>query len=160
MEEGDPMIEPGTTYRYTFVAKPAGTRWYHAHAIAKTDFNRSLYTGQFGFFYIEPKNDPGRYDKEAFIALRQWERVGHPARPAARTAGRQRARSELHVGLVQRRALGFGDPIRVRQGQRVLFRLLNADATMDASIALPAHRFTVLALDGNPVPVPQTVDVL
>jgi FtsP/CotA-like multicopper oxidase with cupredoxin domain len=161
MEEGDSMIVPGANYRYTFVAKPPGTRWYHAHAVAKTDLNRSLYTGQFGFFYVEPKNDPGRFDQEAFIALRQWDpswvilqdlRRGPPAD------------NGLEVNYMSAsfngRALGFGDPIRVRQGQRVLFRLLNASATMDASVALPGHRFTVLALDGNPVPVPQTVDVL
>ena len=58
------------------------------------------------------------------------------------------------------RMLGHGEPIRVRQGERVLFRLLNASATMDVSLALPGHSFTVLALDGNPVPVPASVDVL
>jgi len=56
--------------------------------------------------------------------------------------------------------LGHGEPIRVRQGQRVLFRLLNASATDDVTVALPGHRFTVVALDGNPVPSPQAVDTL
>ena len=56
--------------------------------------------------------------------------------------------------------LGHDEPIRVRQGERVLFRLLNASATMDVSLALPGHRFTVIALDGNPVPTPATVDVV
>jgi FtsP/CotA-like multicopper oxidase with cupredoxin domain len=58
------------------------------------------------------------------------------------------------------RMLGHDEPIRVREGERVLFRLLNASATMDVSLALPGHRFTVLALDGNPVPTQATVDVL
>lgn len=31
---------------------------------------------------------------------------------------------------------------------------------MDVSLALPGHRFTVLALDGNPVPSPTMMDVL
>lgn len=31
---------------------------------------------------------------------------------------------------------------------------------MDVSLALPGHKFTVLALDGNPVPVQATVDTL
>jgi FtsP/CotA-like multicopper oxidase with cupredoxin domain len=57
-------------------------------------------------------------------------------------------------------ALGSGPPIAVRQGQRVLFRILNANATMETTLALPGHRFTVIALDGNPVPVQQTVDTL
>jgi FtsP/CotA-like multicopper oxidase with cupredoxin domain len=34
----------------------------------------------------------------------------------------------------------------------VLFRLLNVSATQNITLALPGHRFTVIALDGNPVP--------
>jgi FtsP/CotA-like multicopper oxidase with cupredoxin domain len=48
----------------------------------------------------------------------------------------------------------------VREGQRVLFRLLNASATDDMMLALPGHRFMVVALDGNPVPTPQAVETL
>ena len=62
MEEGAPMITPGATQRVSFVAKPAGTRWYHTHAIAKTDLTRSLYSGQYGFFYIEPARIPAPID--------------------------------------------------------------------------------------------------
>jgi FtsP/CotA-like multicopper oxidase with cupredoxin domain len=58
------------------------------------------------------------------------------------------------------RMLGHGEPIRVRQGERVLFRMLNASGNMGISLALSGHRFTVLALDGNPVLTPTTVDVL
>jgi FtsP/CotA-like multicopper oxidase with cupredoxin domain len=42
----------------------------------------------------------------------------------------------------------------------VLFRLLNASASMAVSLALPGHRFTVIALDGNPVPTPASVEIL
>ena len=65
-----------------------------------------------------------------------------------------------HAATLGERMLGHGEPIRVRQGQRVLFRILNANASMAISLALPGHRFTVLALDGNPVPVQASVDVL
>src|SRR5262249_58531906 len=58
------------------------------------------------------------------------------------------------------RALGHGEPVRVRQGQRVMFHVLNASATENIKLALPGHRFFVVALDGNPVPTPKTVDVL
>src|SRR6202171_3567027 len=36
--------------------------------------------------------------------------------------------------------------------------VLNASAIENRSIALPGHQFHVLALDGNPVPVPQPTD--
>jgi FtsP/CotA-like multicopper oxidase with cupredoxin domain len=56
--------------------------------------------------------------------------------------------------------LGAGEPIRVKQGQRVLFRLLNASATENTILALPGHSFSVIAMDGNPVPNPRTVETL
>ena len=53
-----------------------------------------------------------------------------------------------------------GEPIRVKQGERVLFHVLNASATEIRSLALPGHTFKVVALDGNPVPTPADVPVL
>jgi FtsP/CotA-like multicopper oxidase with cupredoxin domain len=73
MEEGTPMILPGQSASYTFIRRPAGTRWYHTHATAKDDLRLNLYGGQYGFLYVEPGHDPGRYDQEVFIAMHQWE---------------------------------------------------------------------------------------
>ena len=61
---------------------------------------------------------------------------------------------------VNEHALGQGEPIAVRPGQRVLLHVLNASATELRRMALPGHRFQVIGLDGNVVPTPQTVDVL
>jgi FtsP/CotA-like multicopper oxidase with cupredoxin domain len=58
------------------------------------------------------------------------------------------------------RMLGHGEPIRVKQGERVLFHVLNGSATEIRSLALPGHSFEVVALDGNPVPNPARVPVL
>jgi FtsP/CotA-like multicopper oxidase with cupredoxin domain len=56
--------------------------------------------------------------------------------------------------------LGNGEPVRVKQGERVLFHVLNASAGEIRSLALPGHLFKVVALDGNPVPTPSDVPVL
>ena len=53
--------------------------------------------------------------------------------------------------------LGAGEPIRVKQGERVLFHVLNGSATEIRSLALPGHAFTVVAMDGNAIPRPVTV---
>ena len=37
------------------------------------------------------------------------------------------------------KSLGAGEPIRVKQGERVLFHVLNASATEIRSLALPGH---------------------
>jgi hypothetical protein len=32
-----------------------------------------VFSGEFGFVLIEPRNDPGRYDREMLHALHEWE---------------------------------------------------------------------------------------
>lgn len=160
-EEGSPIIPAGQSLVYSFTPKPTGTRWYHSHAMAMTDLTRSTYSGEFGFLIVEPASNPGRYDREVLLAARRWEgewvsmqdiRKGPPPNNGLEVM--------YHSATLGQRMLGHDEPVRVRQGERVLFRLLNASASMDVSLALPGHRFTVLALDGNPVPKPTAVDVI
>ncbi len=61
---------------------------------------------------------------------------------------------------VNAKALGAGDPIRVKRGERVRFRLINASATLTHRVAFPGHRFDVTHLDGNPVPRSRTLDAV
>jgi FtsP/CotA-like multicopper oxidase with cupredoxin domain len=123
-EEGTPLVAPHSSARYTFAATPSGTRWYHTHVAAGRNLNRATYTGQFGFFYIEPRGEPGDYDAEFFLALKEWEpfwstQVGNGD---SLDVAYQRFSINGH-------SLGFGEPLRVKQGQRVLLRILNASAT-------------------------------
>jgi FtsP/CotA-like multicopper oxidase with cupredoxin domain len=70
-KKDSPMI--GSVQRYSFAAKPSGTRWYHSHKVAGTDLTRSIYAGMYGFFIIDPVNNPGRYDREVLLAAHHWE---------------------------------------------------------------------------------------
>jgi FtsP/CotA-like multicopper oxidase with cupredoxin domain len=72
-EEGTPPVPPHGRRRYQFVARPAGSRWYHSHTAAMMDLHRGSYTGQFGFLMIDSADDPGLYDQEVFLALREWQ---------------------------------------------------------------------------------------
>jgi len=154
MEEGTPMIPANSMRRYSFVARPAGMRWYHTHVSAGRNLNRSTFTGQFGMLYIEPKSEPGQYDAEHLLCLHGWK-------PYLTAMGGEGSLEAAYSDFsVNSHALGSGEPIRVREGQRVLFRILNASATMTHQIALAGHTFTVVSLDGNPVPTPRAVDTL
>jgi FtsP/CotA-like multicopper oxidase with cupredoxin domain len=154
-EEGSPALPPGARRRVTFTPKEAGTRWYHTHTMAMTDLTRGAYSGQYGFLYVEPKSDPGRYDLEVFLDGRHWEPTlthrGAPDNDWTVTYG---------SASLGGKSLGKGEPIRVKEGQRVLFHLLNASATRQVSLALPGHKFQILALDGHPVPSPQAVETV
>ena len=153
-EEGTPMVPPGGMQRYSFVPRPAGTRWYHSHIHAGRDMKKSTYTGQFGFLYIEPTEHRGQYDAEIFLALRGWD----PHLDSQGDEGNLEVTYSIYS--VNSHALGSGDPVRVKEGQKVLFHFLNASATDQHRIALPAHKFRIVALDGNAVPVPCEVDVI
>jgi FtsP/CotA-like multicopper oxidase with cupredoxin domain len=161
MEEGTPMVPPGASRQYSFVAQPSGSRWYHTHAFAGKDLRRSLYSGQFGFFYIEPKNDLGNYDQEVFIAARHWDPMFVSMQDLKKGPPPDNGFEVMyHAATFNDKALGHGEPIRVKTDERVLFHLLNASATDDVHLALPGHSFNIIALDGNPVPTPRAVPVL
>ena len=165
MEEGSPMIAPGATLRYRLTPRPAGTRWYHTHAAAGDDLARATYSGQFGFLLVEGREQPAAYDQEIHLAVHHWEPRFVPMVEAMRRESANAPQtSGSDVGYkyatINAHMLGAGEPLRVKQGQRVLLRLLNASATENVILALPGHRFQVLAMDGNPVPTPQTVEVL
>lgn len=181
-EEGTPFVPAHGTRQVAFVPKPSGFRFYHTHLIAGGDLNRGTYTGQAGPVYIDPKNNPGSYDREIFLVMKEFAPSfsrggdmamdmlsGDPVKSlqqmgkSADEAAQEKAKG-FEVGYdlfaMNGRMLGHGEPIRVKRGERVLFHVLNASATEIRSLALPGHVFRILALDGNPVPSQADVPVL
>jgi FtsP/CotA-like multicopper oxidase with cupredoxin domain len=175
-EENTPFVPPNGTRSYTFTPAPSGSRWYHSHAMSMADLHKGTYTGQFGFCYIEPANDPGGYDQELFLALRDWEpfftgqmvdmdsgedaNAPQPERPAVLNTAPNGLEVNSTTYSINDKALGAGEPIRVKQGQRVLFHFLNASAIENRRISFGGHKFQVIALDGNPVPNQALVETL
>ena len=172
-EENSIEVPAHGLVRYRLTPQPAGTRFVHTHNMSMSDLSRGTYTGQFGFVYVEPRSNPGRYDREVFLATHEWEpfftteemedaEVGAPQPPA--NFKKDDKPNGWEIGYqkftINGKCLGYGEPVRVKQGERVLFHLLNASATENIKLALPGHRFLVTALDGNPVPKPQLVEVI
>lgn len=170
-EEKSLAVAPHGHLRYRLTPQPAGARFVHTHVMSMSDLARGTYTGQFGFVFIEPRNNPGRYDQEIFLATHEWE----PFYTTMEEGEEEEEKSEpkpkkdekpngWEIGYqrftINGKCLGFGEPVRVSEGQRVLFHFLNASATENIKLALAGHRFQVVALDGNPVPHPQMADVL
>ena len=184
-EEGTPFVPAHGKRRISFVPRPSGYRFYHSHNRAGADLYAGQYGGQVGHVYIEPKREAGNYDREVFLVLKEFEpsfsrggdmpqdvlspatkvkelqERGEAAMKASLAEGMPHG-YEVGYGLftINGRMLGHGEPVRVRVGERVLFHVLNGSATEIRSLALPGHRFRVVALDGNPVPHPSTVPVL
>jgi FtsP/CotA-like multicopper oxidase with cupredoxin domain len=170
-EEQSPAVPAHGHLRYRLTPQPSGARFVHTHVMPMSDLSRGTYSGQFGFVYIEPKKDPGRYDQEIFLATHEWEpffttaEMEEPDEGAPAPAKKKDEKPNgWEIGYqrftINGKCLGYGEPVRVKAGQRVLFHFLNASATENIQLALPGHRFLVTALDGNPVPHPQLVEVL
>jgi len=184
-EEGTPFIPAHDMRRIAFTPGPAGLRFYHTHLTPGADLSSGQYGGQVGAVYIEPKHEPGRYDREVFLMLKEFQpafsRGGDMAMDFLAPATRVKALEEIgepatraslakatppgfEVGYslfsINGHMLGHGDPIRVNAGERVLFHIVNGSATEIRSLALPGHHFEVVALDGNPVPTPTQVSGL
>jgi len=183
-EEGTPYIPAHGKRRITFTPRPAGFRFYHTHNRAGANLAAGQYNGLVGPVFIEGKSDPGNYDREVFLVLKEFEPTfsrggdmpqnflppvtnkhlseqGESAMKASLTKGMPHG-YEVGYGsfTINGRMLGHAEPIRVKQGERILFHILNGSATEMRSLALPGHSFRVIALDGNPVPNPESAPVL
>lgn len=174
-EEEKSLAAPARGHlRYRLTPQPSGARFVHSHVMPMSDLSRGTYSGQFAFVYIEPKSNPGRYDQEVFLVTHEWEPYftteeeedEEDAAPGEKTTPPKKDETPngWEIGYqrftINGKCLGYGEPVRVKQGQRVLFHFLNASATENIKLALPGHRFEVTGLDGNAVPHPQLVDVL
>jgi FtsP/CotA-like multicopper oxidase with cupredoxin domain len=172
-EEGSLVVPARGHLRYRLTPIPSGCRYVHTHNMSMLDLNRGTFTGQFAFAHVAPKSDPGEYDQQIFLATHEWDpyltsmEEEEDSSQQLPMPGRRNKDTKPHGREVRYRyftingkCLGYGEPIRVKEGQRILFHFLNASATENVRFALPGHRFQVVALDGNPVPRPQPVDVL
>lgn len=167
-------IAPASAFAYEFVARPAGTYLYHSHAGYQLD------QGLHGALVIEPRQFTG-HDREFVLALEDWATFDGGG-PAAARAGR--VASSMMGGMMRGMMQGGGDddgnplrqprydvyaingqagsaapPLKVRQGDKVRLRLLNASSATVFLVRLAGHTLTVTHADGRPVK-PVIVDVL
>jgi FtsP/CotA-like multicopper oxidase with cupredoxin domain len=172
MEENSLAVPARSRIHYTLTPYQAGLRWIHSHAMSQGKLDRGVYSGQYGIVYVEPKSNPGAYDREFFLTAYEWgaemqwlqqseeesedeEDTGAIGLPASGSWEVQ-----YDIGSINGKALRAGEPLRVKEGERVLFHILNASATVTQSFALPGHRFEIATLDGNVVPHSREIGVL
>jgi len=146
------LVPPGATRRFEIAPEHAGLSFYHSDLTAAAHLDVGLYGGMAGPLFVASRDEPGRFDREAVLLLKEFEPY------LFRTA------RDCAVGYrlfsVNGRMLGHGDPIRVRAGEHVLLHVLNASATETRRVALAGHSMQVVALDGSPVPRRTTVTTL
>lgn len=155
-------IPPGGAFPYEFVAKPAGTRWYHAHVNEMVQQGGGLA----GPLIIEPRDTASDSQREYVVVAQQWRDPSEP-RPSddharmGMTSGNMGDDSSEHDHFsVNGKAYPNAAPLVVRQGERVRLRLINAGTTATQVFTLAGHQLFVTHTDGNPLHVPVPVDAV
>ncbi|MBI3029058.1 MAG: multicopper oxidase family protein [Candidatus Rokubacteria bacterium] len=177
-------VQPGETFVYEFDARPAGTRWYHTHF----QEHRQLDLGLYAPLIIEPSQpDPFPFGREHTLVLDDWATGTGPALPSTPegTAGGRGGMGGMMGGMMRggmgrmmEGMMGGGRtpaydvmtingkaypatvPLRVRPGERVRLRVINASADHTHAIRLAGHRLQVTHTDGNPLVHPVEVDAV
>ncbi len=147
-------VAPGDEFVYDFIATPAGSRWYHSHV----DPALQVPLGLYGSLVIEPQLPVASWNREYTLILGEWDLELTPAVASGaveRGPGDRLLRGgELGADLfvINGHLHGSVPPIRVAEGERILLRLIHAGA-IPHPFHIHGHSFTIVATDGNPVPV-------
>lgn len=144
-------VPPGGRFVYEFIAKPAGTRWYHTHV----NEHKQLELGLYAPLIIEPAlREP--YDREYTLVLDDWV-TGIGASAQHMMHGRQPAYDTF---TINGKAWPATQPLLVREGERVKLRLINTSATEIHTIYVEGHSLKVTHTDGNSLVTPEEVDAV
>lgn len=173
-----PPVAPGESFTYDFTAYPSGTYWYHPHVAHQLD--RGL-TGAFIIDPPDPTSHTGPYDREYVLLLNDWA-TNDGAGPEADERmfnrdmggmmggmmGRNNQTADPEAPLVEPvytaytingQVASAAEDFRVKQGEKVRLRFINAAASSIFDIRLAGHKMTITHSDGRPIE-PLEVDVL
>lgn len=184
---GTPKVLPGSFRDYAFVVRPSGTRWYHAHLFEglfsgmygpfiiedpheRVDYDREviLMLGAFAariptaasMTDLRPMGSPDLTKSVMSMGANTSDMPQSGTMDAMNGPNMGMRDARYAAYGVNGRALDASDPVRVKRGERVLFRIINANPTKTFRIALPGHRFDVTHFDGYPVPQRHNLDAL
>jgi len=138
-------IAPGGQFVYEFDAVDAGTFWYHPHFRSSEQVGRGLY----GPLIIEER-EPPQVDRDITWVLDDWRL----ARSAQITEDFGQFHDITHAGRIGNTVTINGaipETFKVRRGERIRLRLINAANARNFALDLGAHAPVVVALDGQPV---------
>ncbi|WP_300514203.1 multicopper oxidase family protein [Aliiroseovarius sp.] len=146
-------VAPGETFDYDFVARDAGTYWYHAHTKSMEQVARGLY----GPLIVE-ESEPVDVDRDEILILDDWLLNPETVQLDPDFAS-QRDRS--HAGRRGNYIATNGSPeteLPVKRHERLRLRLINAANARIFQLVLSGLEGWIMAFDGMPLDVPQTVE--
>jgi FtsP/CotA-like multicopper oxidase with cupredoxin domain len=136
-------IQPGETFTYEFIAKPAGTFWYHSHFEGDKQVGAGLYAP----FIIDPKEPevtPPVVDKVLMISeSRMTNGQTFAAMPMVGM--------EPNFFTINGKSFPATEEITVKKGDLVRLRLIGSGQFIHP-MHIHGFPFKIVATDGHPVP--------
>ena len=149
-----PAVPPGAEFLYEFEPPDAGTYWYHSHHRTFEQMARGLY----GALVVEER-DPPAVDREEVLLLDDWRL----ASDASIHDSFEALHDWSHAGRIGNWITVNGESEWVRETsryERLRLRLVNAATARIFSLALKHLEGWVVALDGQPLPAPESAGPL
>jgi FtsP/CotA-like multicopper oxidase with cupredoxin domain len=137
-------IPPGGRFEYAFTPPDAGTFWYHSHQNSLVQMGRGLA----GALLVE-EADPPRVDRDLLWAIQDW-RLQPDAQLAPGFSNRMEMAMNGRVGNTVTINGKLPEALRVRAGERIRLRLLNAAIARIMALRFEGHRPAIVAIDGQP----------
>jgi FtsP/CotA-like multicopper oxidase with cupredoxin domain len=140
-----PIAAGGGRFLYEFDLPDAGTYWYHPHLGSPEQVGRGLY----GALIVEER-DPPAVDRDVVWVLSDW-RLDREARIREDFGNGMDA---SHAGRIGNTVTVNGrivESFKVRAGERIRLRLINASNARVYGLAFEGHEPMTIALDGHPV---------
>ena len=137
-------IPPGGRFDYAFTPPDAGTFWYHSHDDGLVQMGRGLA----GALIVEEREPPA-VDRDLLWTIQDW-RLTPDAQIAPGFFNRMEIAMDGRVGNTVTINGRLPETLRVRAGERVRLRLLNAAIARIMALRFEGHRPVIVALDGQP----------
>lgn len=143
-------IQPGESFHYRFTPPDAGTYWYHSHVNAYEQVGRGLY----GPLIIEEK-EPPKVDRDIVWMIDDWRLKEDASISEDFGSGHDRSHWG-RIGNVPTVNGRFRDIVKVRTGERLRLRLINASNARNFALSFGDLETSVIAIDGQAVKPYQT----
>jgi manganese oxidase len=144
-------VQPGESFVYEYIARPAGTHFYHCHV----NTNEHLDRGMSGALIVLPRQPDPEVDHDRILILDEWNsryaRGGVPGNP--------RETGDYDFFTINGKSFPATDPLPIGMGEVVRLRLINAGA-QSHSMHFHGHTFLVVQKDGRPLPEPVEMDTV
>lgn len=139
-------IMPDQVFTYQYVAKEAGTHWYHCHV--QTSLHQDM--GMYGALIVEDTHEPS-WDKEFIAIVDEWD--------TNRGLDNLTDKPNYNYYIVNGKAGTSVPDMYVKNGEIARVRLINAGFE-NHSLHLHGTHFVVTHTDGYQLPLPYQADTI